>query len=243
MDWHQQVTTWATDRYPRSSRYGIDWMMDNMMGPNALWLMESLSDRLQLAPGMRLLDLGCGKAISSIFLAKEYDVEVWATDLWISATDNWERIKLAGAEDHVFPIHAEAHDLPFADGFFDVAASVDAYHYFGTDDLYLDYFANFVRPGGQIGIVVPGLVGEFADDPPEYLLPLWSSNFSSFHSPAWWREHWRRSGRVRVQAADMIDDGWKDWMLWVGDEHEDGQALRVDQGRNLGFTRVVATTT
>jgi cyclopropane fatty-acyl-phospholipid synthase-like methyltransferase len=208
-------------------------MMDNMMGPNALWLMESVSERVRLAPGMRLLDMGCGKAISSIFLAKEFGVQVSATDLWISATDNWERIRLAGVDDRVFPVHAEAHNLPFAHGFFDVAVSVDAYHYFGTDDLYLDYFANFIRTGGQIGIVVPGVTSEFANEPPDYLRPLWPSNFSSFHSSAWWREHWRRSGRVAVELADTIDEGWKDWLLWVGDEHEDGRALQVDQGRNL----------
>jgi len=36
---------------------------------------------LTLRPGMRVLDLGCGTALTSIFLAREYDVEVWATDL------------------------------------------------------------------------------------------------------------------------------------------------------------------
>jgi SAM-dependent methyltransferase len=243
MDWRDEVTAWAADRYPRSRGYDIDWMMENMIGPNAVWLMESLSEQLRLTPGIRLLDMGCGKAISSIFLAKEFGVQVWATDLWIGATDNWERIKLSGVEDRVSPIHGEAHNLPFADGFFDVAVSVDAYHYFGTDDLYLDYFANFIRPGGRIGIVVPGIASEFADDPPDYLKPLWVPSFSSFHSPVWWREQWRRSGRATVDIADMIEDGWKDWLLWVGDEHEDGQTLQVDQGRNLGFTRVVATVT
>jgi len=242
MNWHEQIALWTNDRYPRSRAYDLDWMMDNMMGPNAVWLMESLTDRIQLEPAMRVLDMGCGKAISSIFLAKEFGVEVWATDLWIGAAENWERIKDAGVENLVFPIHAEAHALPFVDGFFDAIVSVDAYHYFGTDDLYLDYYANFVRPGGQIGIVVPGIVEEFVSDPPEYLRPLWPSSFSSFHSPAWWREHWRRSGRVRVEVADMIGDGWKSWLTWVGNEHEDGKALEVDEGRNLGFTRVVATT-
>jgi cyclopropane fatty-acyl-phospholipid synthase-like methyltransferase len=33
-------------------------MMDNMMRPNALWLMESLTERLHLEPGMRVLDMG-----------------------------------------------------------------------------------------------------------------------------------------------------------------------------------------
>lgn len=242
MQWHEQVSAWAHDRYPRSRSYDLDWMMNNMMGPNALWLMESLTERMHLKPGMRVLDMGCGKAISSIFLAKEFDVQVWATDLWIGAAENWERIKQAGVQDPVHPIHAEAHDLPFATGFFDAMVSVDAYHYFGTDDLYLHYYAGFARPGAEVGIVVPGIAEEFDGEPPEYLRPVWPGEFYSFHSPGWWREHWRRSGRVDVHVADLIEDGWKDWLLWVGNEHEDGRALEVDQGRNLGLTRVVGST-
>ena len=180
MRWHDQVSSWANDRYPRSRAYDLDWMMDNMMGPNALWLMESLTERLHLEPGMRVLDMGCGKAISSIFLAKEFDVQVWATDLWIGAGENWDRIKQAGVQDRVYPIHAEAHDLPFATGFFDAMVSVDAYHYFGTDDLYLEYYAGFARPRAEIGIVVPGIAEEFAGEPPEHLRPLWPGEFYSF---------------------------------------------------------------
>ena len=62
--------------------------------------------------------------ISSIFLAKEFDVQVWAADVWIKPTSNWERIRDAGVEDQVFPIHAEAHSMPFADGFFDAIVSM-----------------------------------------------------------------------------------------------------------------------
>ena len=40
---------------------------------------------------MRVLDLGCGKGLTSIFIAKEFDVEVYAVDLWLSATENYER--------------------------------------------------------------------------------------------------------------------------------------------------------
>ena len=62
------------------------------------------------------------------------------------------------------PIHAEAHALPFADGFFDAVVSVDAYHYFGTDQLYLSTrWHRCCGPAGRIGIVVPGLVEEFDD--------------------------------------------------------------------------------
>src|SRR5688572_11453993 len=105
--------------YPRSAAYDPAWMLENLMGPNVIWLTESLTQVLQLQPGMRVLDMGCGKAISSIFLAREFGVQVWATDLWISAGENWQRIVDAGLADQVFPISAEARALPFAENFFD----------------------------------------------------------------------------------------------------------------------------
>ena len=155
---------------------------------------------------MRVLDMGCGRAISSIFLAKEFDLEVWATDLWIDASDNLERIRDAGVEKQVIPVHAEAHGLPFAHEFFDAIVSMDAYHYFGTDDLYLGgHFAHLVKPGGQIGIVVPGFVRELPSaKPPSHLQHSWYSDCWSFHDPDWWRRHWERSGLVDVELADMI---------------------------------------
>ena len=39
-------------------------------GANALWLSEWLADGLELKPGLRVLDLGCGRATSSIFLQR-----------------------------------------------------------------------------------------------------------------------------------------------------------------------------
>ena len=175
--------------FPRSAAYDPGWVLENMMGPNALWLTESLAGRISLNPGMRVLDLGCGKGLSSIFLAKEYGVQVWATDLWIDASENFGRICEAGVEDRVFPIHAEAHALPFADGFFDAMVSVDAYHYFGTDDLYLEnHLARLVKSGGQMGIVVPGLVEELPSaEAPEHLREYWEPAMFSLHSPEWWQ--------------------------------------------------------
>ena len=221
------------------------------MGPNAVWLAEWLAQVLPLTPGMRVLDLGCGRAISSIFLAREFGVQVWATDLWIKPTENWARIRAAGVADRVFPIYAEAHALPFAEGFFDAAISLDAYHYFGTDDLYLGYYARHVRPGGLLGLVVPGLVREFAGDVPPHLAPYWELDFWSFHSPEWWRRHWERTGPVEVIHADLVPDGWRHWLTWLevagahGYRSSEAEAamVRLDAGRNLGFSRIVAQRT
>jgi cyclopropane fatty-acyl-phospholipid synthase-like methyltransferase len=101
-----------------------------------------------------------GRALSSIFLRKEFEVEVWAVDLWFSASENLQRIRDAHVEHGVYPIHAEARSLPFADDFFDAILSIDAFPYFGTDDLYLSYLSRFVKPYGQIAIAGAGLMRE-----------------------------------------------------------------------------------
>ena len=56
------------DQFPRSAAYDLEWVFENQMGPNVLWLTESLAHSMELKPGMRVLDLGCGRALSSIFL-------------------------------------------------------------------------------------------------------------------------------------------------------------------------------
>jgi len=111
------------ERYPRSAGYSARWMVDGGMGPNPVWQAEALTDFMRLEPGMRVLDMGCGTALSSIFLAKEFGVEVWATDLWVKPDENLRRVAEAQVEDQVHPIHAEAHALPFAEDFFDALIS------------------------------------------------------------------------------------------------------------------------
>src|SRR5580700_2724603 len=77
------------------------------------------------------------------------------------------------------PLYAEAHSLPFANAFFDAIVSFDAYHYFGTDDLYLGYISQFVRPGGTIAMVVPGVVEEVTGGVPAHLAAQWQWDWCS----------------------------------------------------------------
>jgi cyclopropane fatty-acyl-phospholipid synthase-like methyltransferase len=202
-------------QFPRSNGYDPAWVVANQMGPHPLWLLESLLEGMSIEPGMRVLDLGCGTALTSIFLAREFGARVWAADLWIHPTRNWERIRDAGVTDLVAPIRVEAHDLPFAEGFFDAIVSIDAYGYFGTDNLYLPWGLIWVlAPGGRIGIVSPGLRHEI-DEVPGPLQKYWGPDFWTFHSPAWWRRHWERSGAVEVEIADLVPGGWDLWRLWA----------------------------
>src|SRR3977135_114682 len=114
----------AKQRFPRSSAYDPMWIIENLMGPHVLWLAEYLAEAVPLRPGMRVLDLGCGKAISSTFFAQEFGVQVTAADLWIKPTENARRIEAAGLADRVTPVHVEAHALPFAEASFDAIVSL-----------------------------------------------------------------------------------------------------------------------
>ncbi len=243
------------DRYLLSAKYDPEWVLQGWMGPNVLWLTEWLCEKMEFKQGMRVLDMGCGKALSSVFLAREFGVEVWANDLWIPAAENWQRIKEAGLEKRVFPIHAEAHALPYAEEFFDAIVSLDSYQYYGTDDLYLGYFRKFVKPGGQIGIVVPGLMQDFDGPVPEHLMRkrsdggvFWQPDCWCFHTAAWWRRHWEKTGLVDVAVADVQPDGWRDWLQYEKACNEAGtllfpseeETLEVDGGEYLGFVRLVA---
>ena len=234
----------VSERFPRSAAYHPDWVMAAISGAaNPLWMAEWLAEALELRPGMRVLDLGCGRAASSVFLHREYGVQVWATDLWFSASENLQRFRDAGVEDGVFPIHADARALPFAAEFFDAVISLDAFAYFGTDDLYLNTIARLVKPGGVIGIAGAGLAREIGDVFPEHLRSWWTPDLWCLHSAAWWRRHWERTGILDVTAADTMPDGWRLWLDWhqliAPDNAAEIQALTADHGEYLGYIRAV----
>jgi cyclopropane fatty-acyl-phospholipid synthase-like methyltransferase len=233
-----------SDRFPRSSQYSPDWLIANGMGAHPLWMTEWLTSAMTLRPGMRVLDLGCGRACSSIFLAREFGVKVWATDLWISATENMLRIRDAGFQESVFPIHADARALPFAGEFFDAIVCVDALMYFGTDDLYLNYLANFVAKGGQIGFAAAGINEEMVTPIPDHLRSFWTHDLCCLHSLAWWRQHWGRTGIVDIEVADTMPDGWRAWLEWHEGAHPENTAeietIRTDAGRWFCYPRIVA---
>jgi SAM-dependent methyltransferase len=174
--------------FPLSGRYEADWLLDNQLGPNALWLIELLIDA-----------------------------------------------------------------LPFSCDFFDVIVLIDAYHYFGTDMLYLDYLSRFLRPDGYMGIVVPGLIQPGTDIPEHLTRPqsnrgfFWEDACWSFKTQDWWSEHWSRTGSITDVRVGTLKEGWRHWhdfekILEAKGKSTfllDTEALEKDQGRDIGFVRAI----
>ena len=214
------------------------------MGPNVLWLTESLTQVMEIAPGSRVLDLGCGRALSSIFLAREFGAQVFAADLWISPTENLGRIREAGLADQVAPLRIEAHQIPFAEGYFDAIVSMDAFHYFGTDVHYLEtHLLKHLKSGGRIGIVSPASPGELPAELPAYM----AARYYWMNSVDWWGRHWRRTPELTVELCEAAPHGWEQWLrfheldsaLKNSEPHIEYHDLIEDQGRYMGFVRMV----
>jgi cyclopropane fatty-acyl-phospholipid synthase-like methyltransferase len=228
-----------------SDNYDTIFVKENMMGPNSMKIIEELCESLDLKKGMRVLDLGCGRGLTSIFLAKEYDVTVFAADLWISATDNYERFKSMGLDERIIPIHAEAHDLPFAQEFFDLAVCIDAYHYFGTERDYLSkHLAPLVKKGGQIAVAVPGLKEDFEDGVPEELVPFWYDNMN-LYSCKWWQNLWKASDLVSIKECRELrchDEAWADWLTCDNEyARRDIKMMEAEAGNYFNFVSIIAT--
>ena len=78
-----------SERFPLSEQYHPDWLLASISSSaSALWLSEWLAAAMNLQPGMRVLDLGCGRAASSIFLRREFGVQVGSRSILFS---RWAR--------------------------------------------------------------------------------------------------------------------------------------------------------
>ena len=142
---------------------------------------------------------------------------VFATDLWISAADNFVRIKEAGVENFVYPIHADAHALPYGNDFFDAIVCINSFQFYGTSDTFLaDYLAHLLRPGGQFGLALWGPDVEFVGKVPDHLAEGWWPDFYYFHSLDWWKWHFEKTGLFEIEMGDDLDgDGVRVTHQWA----------------------------
>lgn len=218
--------------FPLTAKYDRQWVRDNALGENALCQAESLARRLPLRAGMRILDLGCGKATSSIFLAREFGVEVWAVDGATSPSENRKRAIARGCEASVFPLRVDAHSLPFAKDFFDAVIAIDSFLYYGTDDRYLSYLVQFIKPGGFIGVVDIAFSRDVRsiEDAPEYLRAQYQKHWSYVHTVEWWTHHWEKTGMVDVRCAELLpesNDLLRDYAISRPPEQDEDPIMRA----------------
>ncbi len=122
--------------------------------------------RLRLAPGARVLDLGCG-AGRHAFGALRRGARVTALD-----TSESELREVAGmcaamaaqgevpAAGRAAAVAGDATAMPFADGCFDAVIAAEVLEHIGADQAALAEIARVLRPGGIAAITVPAWLPE-----------------------------------------------------------------------------------
>ncbi len=236
--------------FPKAAQYDPTWIRENSIGENVLYNLESLTQVMEIRPGMRVLDLACGKAISAVFLAKEYDVQVWAVDGQVSATENYRRMCQSECENKVFPLRIDARQLPFPDEFFDFVIVIDSYTYFGTDDKYLAYISRFLKPGGYIGIADICFTREIVTfrEVPDFLKKDYQSYWYFVHSLDWWRKLWERTGLVSITGAEILPQAEGIRQAYIEDYKQSKrepfkEALEHDDENLISFFRLIGQRT
>ncbi|HEY5106364.1 MAG TPA: class I SAM-dependent methyltransferase [Caulobacteraceae bacterium] len=188
------------------------------MGPGGLFLAARMLREVAAAPTMRIMDLGCGRGATSVFLAERLDATIHSVDLWNSAEERLALIERHGLQDRITPLQLDVtRRLPFAAGYFDLIFCMDAFHYFGARRGVLARLAGHLKPGGQLVVGNPCFDRELKGAPPAAYVEPWASEFSKYHSPAWWGRRLRGTGLfadVRVQEAEDGKALWDDDLLY-----------------------------
>ena len=228
-----------------SDQSNVEFLKANMMGPNAMRISEELASCLDIREDMRVLDLGCGCGLSTLLLIQKYGVTVFAADLWISPTENYERFQTVGIDDKTVPISVDAtKGLPFANGYFDVLFSVDAYHYFGRTPEMLPSLIPYVKRGGYIAVAVPGWQRELENGVPEELKPFFSQDEAeTFHSVDWWRNLWSEAEGVEVTDCREMACCKLAWNEWLSSPNpyavKDRGMLEAENGQYFNFVQLI----
>ena len=232
--------------YKLSKKYSSKEFQERIMGPNPIKLEEELLLGSKLKKGNIVCDLGSGTGITSIFLAKEFGVKVYATDLWSDPDENMKFFESQGlTKNNIVPVKADANDLKFDKGFFDAIVSIDSYNYFGRNENYLDEkLLPFLKKGGYIYISIPGMKKDCHDNLPKELLLSWTSEQMDYmHDTNWWRNILSKSKGAEIVEIKEMWSNEEVWNDWLSQENEyaigDRKSMNAGAGKYLNFISIV----
>ncbi|MFJ7075545.1 SAM-dependent methyltransferase [Streptomyces sp. NPDC098781] len=112
---------------------------------------DEILDRLDVGPGMRVLDLGCGTGGPGVHLARWCDAEI--TGISPSAAEvavATARAEAAGVSHKIAFRHADAARMPFPDDTFDRVMAIESVVHAADRVAWLREIARVLKPGGRV---------------------------------------------------------------------------------------------
>jgi len=222
--WKQVATDYRSPNradYPELLGYTRDEIYEDCLGGGALYLAARMARTMRASPGDVVLDLGCGKGATSIFLARHLAARVIAVDLWTDATFLHHKFLARGYRDRIVPLQLDVTGrLPFADQYFDAIFCMNSLSFYGGSVEFLQHLLRHLKRGGQFVVGMETLNAEFSAEerrhppavfnynlpPPDEQINVWDDDFSKMHSPPWWENLFKESGLLRVETCYELDD-------------------------------------
>jgi len=223
------------NKYPESDGCSRDEIYADFFGGGGLYLATHMARTLRLHPQDIVLDLGCGKGSSSIFLARHFGVRVIALDLWTSAEFLERKFFVHGLSDRITSLQMDAtRPLPFALEYFDSIFCMNSFSFYGGNPGFIGHLLQHLKHGGQLCIGSEALTSEFSAEqitnpppvyafrlpPPNEHVDVFEEDFRKQHTPHWWRALFESSGMLQVEHCQELEDADLIYQELVRYEHE-----------------------
>jgi SAM-dependent methyltransferase len=223
-DWRRLATSYRSPNradYPELCGYTRDEIYEDCLGGGVLYLAARMARSMRLSPGDIVLDLGCGKGTTSIFLARQLGARVIALDLWTDATFLDRKFSARGYRDRIVPLQLDVTErLPFADEYFNAIFCMNSLNFYGGSVEFLQHLLKHLRRGGQFVVGMETLNAEFSPEerrnppsvfnynlpPPNEHVNVWEGDFSKMHSPPWWEKLFQESVLLDVECCHELED-------------------------------------
>lgn len=233
-------------QYKLAKKYENDYYLSKIMGPNPLKLLEELLSNNYLKENAIVCDLGCGKGLTSIFLVKEYNVFIYAADLWSEPKDNELFFNEVGLNSkQIISIKADANNLPFSKNSLDALVCVDSYNYFGYDIDFLDSkILPFIKDNGYIYINLIAMKKNYNNNYPNELLLSWNDEQLSFIRPVkYWNNVFNKCKNAKVISFKTTKNDKEVWNDWIKQNNEyaanDKKAIEANADKYMCFINVI----
>jgi SAM-dependent methyltransferase len=227
----------APDRaeYPELQEYSRNECYQDFFGGGGLYLATHMARTLHLKPNDLVLDLGCGKGRTSIFLVKHYGIRVVALDLWTTEEDLVDKFGALGYSDRISAIQMDAvQPLPFPENHFDAIFCMNSFNFYGGSTNFLRHLLRHLKSGGQLCIGSEVLSSEFTEDqianpppvyafrlpPPNEHVDVFEDDFRKQHTPGWWKHLFESSGMMDVECCYELEDAGLIYQELVRYQHE-----------------------
>lgn len=179
-----------------------------------------VAERLALAPGMRVLDLGSGTGLFALYLAERMGAEVIASDVadrclqWQeSAARRVGRTLEVGSGFEVRRI--DSREIPFADGSFDRVLNLGSIEHIREDgdSRTAREMARVCKPGGKVVLSIPYAERYVEDEDPTHYF----GDFERRYDDAALAERILGPAGIEVESLDYFGEpGLRFSRIWYG---------------------------